>query len=458
MIPASLQKRLLLELQNHAYNATDLQMSHIAMEQALYDAQIPNGLVLQLAPSKNPDVKVTIFMTSQGMDICATNGKNTLHTLDHNHSKTHRARCMELVEFFKKERITFASEPSNDFVTKIKNADIGSMINLNNTISLSCIRKEGGVTYFKKQFEGSLSDITIDSFKNSELFAVDEYDLTDIHYLYGRLYSTRTSVAPVRVNEMKEDQGWALREKIERELPAGSKRTVQVGPLKLLLLKNRNDESAWYDASGAFIEKKLIDTIFSWAKNVIPEVNKKEWRSLDEMDGLAPIHSIDYDEWLQQAKFLAYNGKFPEVLNTVFALAKASGNQFSITFDDLTEDENHNFITTTYAFKETDTGRHIYRVSYEDNNSKLWPSKVEPVSEEEFTTYLQHRFVSALKQIHLQEMIPHKTKDEFIRDNQINPFGFTKETINALSEQTAALLENLDDIESEVSAHEFLGR
>lgn len=260
----------------------------------------------------------------------------------------------------------------------------------------------------------------------------------------------------------------------------GASRTVNVGPLELTVMKDKEGQIAWYDSTGEKLDRNLVGTIFGWATNTIPEMDTKEWFCENMKDGFdiqIGGQGYNYSEFLSSIKELAStpensrNQAFYTIAKRAFEYANANNGTMTLAIDDLEQDENHNFIPTTYVFKSNGDHNHIYKLTYEGNNLAGWIKSVDETSIEDFVKFCERKFDQSYQHlININEQTiarlqneKGKTKEEAIKivtdmvneRDDYNFMGITKENINTMSEKTAMLLANLGDVQHDLSSHQF---
>lgn len=304
--------------------------------------------------------------------------------------------CNNVEQLIKEHKIPLVPKPNKEFVDYFVNAGIGDILNLNNTCSVVCTESSDYHKRFKRLFDGSLSNVTINSFKSSEEFLVNTSDVKDIWYLYNMAYDYRINAAPIRPYK---DNGLYTCTDIELETPVNSSRKITIGPLTLIVTKNKTtDESKktkeqylWYDSAGNKIDRNLAGIIFGWAKNTIMKFDIKEWATTNPVEGFEWRQSSDteYQSFYYKIRDYIITKNFSKMLEEIYHFSKETNNAKTLTFHALVDDNSHNFISTTYAFKSTDEKKEIFRLTYEDNDFTKDVIKVESISEEEFLTICQ---------------------------------------------------------------------
>jgi len=369
---------------------------------------------------------------------------------------------------FAKERITFAPLPGKDFIDRVKAAEVGTAINFNNAIGLVCIKKEGDSLTFKKQFEGSLKNMTVDSFRSSETFTVDNASLKDIHYLYGRAYDARTSSAPLRLT-LEQSSGRESRILAENSTNASTTKEFSIGPITLHVLKDSDNRCVWYDGNGVQLDTDLVDTIYGWAGNIIPEFTIKE-ALLPDCSAMIELQDFEFNEWLLLTNRLAFSGQCDKIPMLGFQYAKANGGTLVLTMDSLEPDNAGNYLPTTYAFTCEEGRNHIIELGYKDNAFSVYPEKKRDVSVEEFGLICEKHFTKTCelvvdeKQVEIELMQKNgmsraqaiaELLKQVMSEGDRDFLGITKQQIDEATKNAISLLSNMDS--EGMSVKEFFG-
>ena len=92
---------------------------------------------------------------------------------EHNNAEFHdNAKKIDIL--LKDNNLIFAPAITNEFKNDILNIKQGQIVDLNTRMSLFCNKETDDKIYLKTQYEGSLSDLSIESFKNSKSYIINK--------------------------------------------------------------------------------------------------------------------------------------------------------------------------------------------------------------------------------------------------------------------------------------------
>lgn len=470
MVNELLQKQVLQLICKNTSIDSDLASVFVKLEQMLFRNKVQNGSVLHFACPYHQDFFLDVSIRDGKLEIVLTDGAEVIK-MQRNHDSFAKLyeRGQKIASILDKKHITLAPLPDSAFIDAIVTAEKGSVINFNNQLGIVCLNTNDGKKAFKRQFQGNLFDIKIESFTTTDTYIIDTNNIQDLHYLYGKAFSSLTNTVTLRIS--KKYMGQHICTDIEKVLPKGSTKKIRVGPISLSVLKAHDGAIAWYDGTGKKVQRDTVGAIFGWAENTIPEASIRNWRTMDVSDGLEPFSDDKYDEILHSIKMCANEQRFDLLIEEAFRVASRDGIS-SLSIDDFERNENGDYLPITYAFKIDDSGRHIYKFSYKDANLYDWPISKQEVSKEDFILFCEKKFDETCKCFinkneltvsrlmatgksraqaseAILEMIKSRTGTE-------NFLGITKEDINAITDKVLFLLDDMDNLSDNISAEEFV--
>lgn len=471
MVNQAVQKYVLNKFCSNLSKNTDFASAYRSTEAYLFQQGIQDGEVLNYTVKYKPGFSFKVSMHQGKLHCTVTDGSETVRMYSHETYAELYQRGLEMAAILDKAHLTLAPLPDKDFIAEISKAEAGSVINFNNQTAVVCIKSDNDEKVFKRQFTGSLSNITIDSFRKSDSFIINVRDIQDLHYLYGKAYVGNTTTADLRVTH-DSYIGQHIRNDIEQKISPSTSRKVQVGPMDLTVIKDKEGKTAWYDSENKHVDKDTVGVIFGWAKNTIPEISRQEWLSDNVSDGFFITDNHNYDAFLVSIKEAATKHDFRLITECAFQYAKLSNGLMTLSIDDLEQDEEGNFIAVTYAFKQTDKGQQIYKIKYENNNINGWPREAKEVFPEEFEEFCKakfddtyHSIVNRHERVIAEKIKEGHTKEEVVEEiiktlnkrENYNFMGVTMDDINNVSEKVSMLLENASQYRDDrVGVDEFL--
>lgn len=469
MVNPVIQKSVLQMLCKNTSKNSDMAAHFVALEQYLFRNRIQNEPVLHFQSPYSPGFSLDVSISNGKLAICVQNGSEVIKMQHHESYAELYALGQRVTEIIDNEHVTLAPLPDKKFIDAILSTEEGSVINFNNQIGVVCTKSDGNKRVFKQQFYGDLFNITMDSFTKSDTYIIDTQNPKDLHFLYGKAFSSLTNTADVRVSDQY--MGQFVCTDIESKIPTSTSKTIEIGPLKLTAIKDLADQTMWYDGAGNQLDRTLVGTILGWAKNTIPEVGVYDWNTNDVRDGVGFVSESRYNEFLYCIKEYANTKQFGLLIEHAFRFVQP--NSFAaFTIDDLEQDENDNFVAVTYAFHKDEKGQHIYKFSYDDGNVYGWPNTMKEITEEEFVQFCEkkyddtyHSFVNknertvailmaaGLSKNQAAEKIISKIKERTNYDF----LGITKSDIDAINEKISLLINNLPESTGQLTAEEFIG-
>ena len=473
-----LEQEVLKSITKSLQNKEELFYSFVSLEQFL-KGKLSTGEVCKYELGEPWNFKLHVWMENKKMNISIKQDKTYISLRLYDSDKNLFELCDKIETLLRDKKIPLTPKPPKEFVNHIQEVEVGQVINCNNSLSLVCTESTKSQKKFKRLFEGSLENITLDSFKTSEEFVLNTEDIKDIWYLHNLAYDYKISAAPIRLYK---DNGLFLCTDIESSIPVNSSRKVHIGPLTLIVIKESvTDEETkqpkitniWYDAFGNKINRELAGIILGWAKNSIMQFDIKEWVNEEPITGFEWKTDMvsDYQSFYHTIRDHIIEKNFSKVLDEAFQFSRISGNTKTLTFHALIDDNTHNFISTTYAFKSTEDAHKIFKLTYENNSFTNWVEKAEEVSEEEFLTVCEQFYNTNIKflcnnyanavSIAEQQGIPAEEAIKEImqahsKDSMFhNALGIKQSEIQAVKHNVELLLQNLSDTKKEVDALSF---
>lgn len=467
MVNPIMQKEVLQILCKNASRDGSLASAFVEIEKRLFYAGVQTDKVLRFNDPYNSGFSLDISIERGELEIKAKSKNNFISMKHHRSYAALYELGQKLSKMIDDEHITLAPLPDEDFTKAILSAQKGSVINFNNQLAVVCVDSNEERKVFKKQFSGNLFDITMDSFIQSDTYIINVNNQKDLHFLYGKAFSSLTNTADVRITD--EYMGQFLCTDIETKIPVSSRKTIEIGPLKITAIKDHNRNVAWYDGAGNELDRELVSSIFGWAKNTIPETRIQDWKNYNPAEGLEPFPADKYNEFLCSIKEYANERKFDLLVEHAFCFAK-NGEIMTLSIEDLEQDKNGNFIPVTYAFKTDELGQHIYKFTYPDANIYEWPKTATEITKEEFLRFCQQKYDDTYQSIinKNEKTIARLTAAGLSKNEAINQIinkikqrtdynflGVTKEDVNTLTIKVSLLLENLTQ-NNQLSAEEFI--
>lgn len=474
MIKAEIERSILRILGDKSSNYRDFQAKFIKIEQLCRNIHT-DGHVFHYTNPYNSNISLDIYVEDGEAQIVFTENKNILKMGIENSARSLWKSGEEISQAIQRNRCVFCPAPDKDFIYEISKAQPGTVLYFGNSMSLVCTKKEDGITTFKKLFEGSLSNISLISFVNSETFTVDTKNMQDIHYLYSKAYCNRTSTAQIRTSVNSTD-GQSIVTQIEASVPQNTTRIVNIGPLKLRLMKE-NEKCTWYDVKGQQIPKENISILFGWAKNTTYETNTVLWNNPESLyDGYEELDNDASNAYKVFVKGCLLKGNIRDVIDSAFTFSKQYGGAASLTLSGLEQDNQFNFNTATYVFMNTKTGNKIFRLTYEDGDLSLPVDNITEVSREEFEKICHQKYDTSVKLLENQnepvirtylethpEISEGRVREvimnaaiEKVQSSGFNMYGITESDINSLSQATKELVESFYDTKDEIALSDFL--
>ena len=470
MINAETSRNVLKIFCDELYKRCDLSYAYTDIERILLDKVSSDGLVAEYSVPYDKEFSLRFYMEGGFLNIVARFGDKEVELGAQKNRRELFDAGREMGRLLCEKRIALSPLPDETFVREVRRATKGTILNLNNKMTLICVDSSKEKKIFRRRFEGSLSSITLDSFKESQPFIVSKDSIRDIHYLYSKAYDFQTNTADIRVS-IESGMGQYICTNIEEKMPPHSTREVLVGPLTLYVAKSET-ETKWYDGTGEAISRDTVGVVLGWAKNVMPEIQLQEWGGPEPKYGfeLRKPYKEAYNEFLRFVKSIAGQGDFEGLYEKAKECSKSSGGVMTITVSDLIQDEDNNFIATTFAFKCDERGDYIYRITHENNNVLCFPEKVETISKEEFLEFCKEKYNGSCKYIVNQnesaliqaERLGVSRKDAIEKlieavhqKDGYNFLGITEEEYTGMREEVIALINRLQDTRKETSILQF---
>lgn len=470
MITTETSRHILKIFCDELYQRCDLSYAYTDIERLLQDKVPPNGFVTEYSVPYDKSFSLRFCMEDGFLNVVAKFGNKKIELGAQKNRKELFIAGKEMGRLLCEKRVALSPLPNEDFVREIRRATKGTVLNLNNKMTLVCTDDTKEQKVFRRQFEGSLSCITLGSFKESQTFVVNKDSIRDIHYLYSKAYDFQTNTVDIRIT-IESGMGQYICTDIEEKMRPHSTREVLVGPLTLYAAKSET-EVRWYDGTGETVSRDTVGVILGWAKNVMPEIHLQEWGGPEAKYGfeLRNPYKEAYNKFLLSVKAVTGEGDFEKLLDKAKECARISNGLMTITVSDLVQDENNNFIATTFAFKCDEKGDRIYRITHEHNDVSCWPEKVETISKEEFLAFCKEKYDGSCKYIVNQneaaliqaerlgvsrEDTIEKLIEAVNQKDGYNFLGITEKEYTGMREEVLALISRLDDTRKETSVLQF---
>jgi len=467
-----LQNTLLHILCNQSSRGDELYYHFINMERYFRKSGVTDQAILNYTLPYDSTFCLKVFLVDGQLNLTVTDGLETVRMGTHLTMRELHVLGEQISELLNKNHITLAPLPDKEFVSAIDQSTVGTIINLNNQTSIICTHATEDSKQFKRVFEGNLRDISIESFRKSDTYTINPSSPKDLHFLYGKAYTSLSNTADIRISDITYGQYKCT--DIEAKLAKNQSKTISIGPLKLIAMKDSLGHTVWYDDTGEKLNRDQVGMILGWANNTIPEINTMYWVSENpEMGFLCPEEeSIQNVSFLTSVKQAAMTKNFSLILEKAFELSKQSNQTTSLVIDDLVEQEDGSYFTTTYAFKTTPTGNRIYKLTYDEGQLSEWPETITEISQKEFLTFCEKKYTTKYYSlinknsptIHLlqeqgfsQAEAINKVISTIESRSDYNFLGITPERIKQVSENVDNLLQSLSSIdESEISFTDFV--
>jgi hypothetical protein len=334
-------------------------------------------------------------------------------------------KCMEMLHLS-----LFPEEYTPEFKQCVLTAQEGDFLDFRSGISLLCTKRDENGIVFQKCYEGDIRSLTLEDFQNGETFTVRNGNTKslDLQYLYGKAYSSCTRNVAIDISKQGSDTGFYHVTKIEESLRLGEMKSVHVGPLTFVALRDDKRHVTWYGADGRKIDRKEAAMVFGWAHRQVPEFTVAA--SCGDEYLPVPLPDDFSTAYLSDIEKAARSGNLEETVKLAFEYSKLYQSMFSISMDGLFEGKEGNFDRMSFIF-DGETGK-ILCLNFEGTTGSPYPETIEEVSEKEFLDILRMRMEMAGHEQFLEG-----TKDSVSRKRSL--LGLSKGSLNALPEQAYRL-------------------
>lgn len=423
---------------------------------------------------KECSVTAEINFRHLALKICI-NGETYYLGKDEKSLKEFSDNANKITNIFRKNRLIFAPKVTDDFMNCILNVQKDQIVDLNTRMTLVCLESDEEKVILKTQYEGNYADLSIDSFNSEELYILNKKNPFDdnMQYLYGKAFQKSSNTAEIRVRFSTRD-GWDIVQDIENKLKNGDIAIKNIGKIQLKVIKS-DGMCRWYDNDGTLLQKDKIATMFSWVKNSTAEIHiLKHDGKINEFSEYVDEEMINRS-YIEQIRILANEQKLNELISKSHEFSSFFSNA-SISFSGFKTDNNHNYNTCTYVFKNNSLNnkKSIYKITYFDNDFSLNNiSSIGEVEKDEFEQFCKDRFAYGFKmfKIKKEELIQSYMKnypylnrqqiEEYLNKinydyNNFNSLDIDKTTVNNIDSKLNDLIDSMISNNNEINITDII--
>lgn len=294
--------------------------------------------------------------------------------------------CHNIFELMKKNNLHFTPAYNNDFYKEVASCDVGSVMILNTSKAISCVKRDGANLLFKECFTGDLDNLTIDCFKSSKTYSVDLDNPATIQNLFDYAYSIRTLTANLRCRHGS-DYGQTQITSIESKLSSGESAKIHIGPEINLKVYNIHNQYIWYEVGETTnkIDRELVANILGWANLSLPEISAYKENSSYLFDmGRETAFLQDIQESIAENDFL-------NVVNKAFYYANNQNSPVFLNMKGLEPLPDGSYNLVQFAFYEN----HIIKLKYETDC--ITPIEIGSVTNKEFIDFCNNKYDNTVK-------------------------------------------------------------
>ena len=343
--------------------------------------------------------------------------------------------CDKIDKEITNRRLYFSPEPDEGFINDIISAKRGDIYSYNNRNSFVCIDDATGNKKFCFAFHGDIKNISVNDFRNSDIFLVKDKNSHDLKYMYSLAYDYR-SVSVVRKKYGFENgNGYYPVTEIERNHVTGVVTNVSFGNCKLRLVdiyNGKQNKLEWIDSDGLPVSRDIVALMLAWTKTVAADISISD-----------DMWSPNYDEDIKIIKDINQAIIEHNVSNLTKMICQYSlqnNNLSSITFTGLLENNlssnNYVFSPVTFSFACKEKNGFLELLVFKTEINEKGEEIYLESSEEEFYKFYEQRY-SETKEITLKE---------FSRFNEQEKNAVFKKIVEKSSNQSI-----LGQVTSEVS-------
>lgn len=295
----------------------------------------------------------------------------------------------EIENILRKEHLNFIEKYSEDFRNEIMNANKYQTFHFTSGYKIACIDNTPNEKVFIERYSGDISNINIDSFRNSKKFTIrkDNNNSKDLQKMYRHASTANLTKCKWRSSFMNNEIISDIITDYERKVVNETK-SIQIGNMTIQVMDS-NGKKTWYDTNGCIIDKEVVYEMFTWAEEALPQYTiTNEYGELENINNIDALALLNIEN-------LSEIGEFEKLVDLAFLYANNKNGMF-VNINALRKNEFGDYINETYIFKPNNK---LYRITYEDNNYKNNVKTYEEIDIKNFVEMCKQKYNNDIKSV-----------------------------------------------------------